>query len=121
MAGLFGLIDRVRKVRALIITLLVTTLTDRIQMNNPPTVPKEPNALRIGILGAARIAPSALILPARSHPDVVVAGVAARDKAKGEKYAKQHGIPKVFGNYQGTLTLSPIGVAEVGHRDARLS
>ena len=33
--------------------------------------------LRIGILGAARIAPAALIAPARDNDDVVVAAVAA--------------------------------------------
>ncbi|EJD42076.1 NAD(P)-binding protein [Auricularia subglabra TFB-10046 SS5] len=85
MAGLFGLVDRILK------------------MNGPPAVAKEPGALRIGILGAARIAPAALILPARSHPGVVVAAVAARDKSKGEKYAKTHGIPKVFSSYQEML------------------
>ena len=83
-------------------------------MNNPPVVAKEPSALRIGILGAARIAPAALILTARSHPDIVVAAVAARDKAKAEKYAKEHGIPNVFSSYQGMPT---IGVSFVALAD----
>ncbi|KAI8969882.1 NAD-P-binding protein [Trametes punicea] len=57
---------------------------------------KAANPLRFGILGAARIAPDALINPAKSHPEVVVSGVACRDPARGAKYAKTHGIPKVY-------------------------
>lgn len=66
---------------------------------------KVEGALRCGILGAARIAPSALITPAKSHSEFIIHAVAARDKIKAEKYAKTHGIPKVyFGKtgYQGT-------------------
>ncbi|KAI0759684.1 NAD-P-binding protein [Trametes elegans] len=59
-------------------------------------VKKTENALRFGILGAARIGPDALINPAKSHPDVVVSAVACRDKAKGEKYAKTHSISKTY-------------------------
>ncbi|KZW00169.1 NAD(P)-binding protein [Exidia glandulosa HHB12029] len=72
-------------------------------MLSPPEATKEPDALRIGILGAARIAPPALINPARSHPGVVIAAVAARNKTRAEKFAKQHGIEKVFGSYQELL------------------
>lgn len=71
------------------------------------SAPKEADALKFGILGAARIAPNALIGPAESHPGVVIEAVAARDKTKAEKYAKQHGIPKVYSGsngYQGMLT-----------------
>ncbi|KAH9163322.1 NAD-P-binding protein [Lactarius sanguifluus] len=65
---------------------------------NPPT-PKEPTAspLRFGILGAARIAPIALVLPVKSHPDAVVTAVAARDQGRADAFAKKHGIPKAYG------------------------
>ncbi|KAH9052591.1 NAD-P-binding protein [Lactarius vividus] len=65
---------------------------------NPPA-PKEPTAspLRFGILGAARIAPIALILPVKNHPDAVVTGVAARDQGRADAFAKKHGIPKAYG------------------------
>jgi predicted dehydrogenase len=43
----------------------------------------------------------ALIGPAKSHPDVVVQAVAARDKSRAEAYAKKHGIPQVLDSYQG--------------------
>ena len=56
------------------------------------------------MLGAARIGPDALITPAKSHADVVVSAVACRDKTRGEKYAKTHGIARVYSggkSYQG--------------------
>jgi len=65
---------------------------------NPP-VPKEPTAspLQFGILGAAKVAPLALILPAKNHPDAVVAAVAARDQGRADDFAKKHGISKAYG------------------------
>ena len=74
-------------------------------MANPPSVPKstDPKPLKFGILGAAAIAPAALILPARSHPDVIVYAVAARSKAKAESFAKKHDIEKSYEEYQGML------------------
>ena len=55
--------------------------------------------LRIGILGAARIAPSAIIFPAQATGHKLVA-VGARDKARATVFAKQHMIEKVYGSYQ---------------------
>jgi len=43
----------------------------------------------------------AVIQPAKSHPEVIVAAVAARDVKKAEVYAKKHGIPIVHKSYQG--------------------
>ncbi|KAG8772896.1 hypothetical protein FRC15_002405 [Serendipita sp. 397] len=70
---------------------------------DPPSVPKEDNPLRIGILGAAAIAPPAIILPARSHPGVVIQAVAARDEKRARLFAAKHGIPLVFSTYQQML------------------
>lgn len=56
--------------------------------------------LRIGVLGAARIAPMALIRPAAHNPEVVVAAVAARDATRARQFAHKHGVPTVFGGYQ---------------------
>ncbi|KAF1958755.1 oxidoreductase domain-containing protein [Byssothecium circinans] len=66
---------------------------------NPPTATKNEDAVRFGILGAANIAPAALITPAKSHPDVIVAAVAARDPKKAETFAKKYGIPIVHKTY----------------------
>jgi predicted dehydrogenase len=55
--------------------------------------------LRIGILGAASIAPSALIKPAEGNREVVVAAVAARDGARAQAFAAKHGIARVHDSY----------------------
>lgn len=44
---------------------------------------------------------TALFIPARSHPEVIIAAVAARDKKKAEAYAKENGIPIVHESYDG--------------------
>ena len=56
--------------------------------------------LRIGCLGAARIAPNALIKPARVTDGVSVAAVAARDGVRAREFALKHGIPQVLGSYE---------------------
>lgn len=58
--------------------------------------------LRIGILGASRIAPNALFAPAASTGDHLVA-VAARDQAKAEAYASEHGIARVLSDYRAVI------------------
>ena len=62
-----------------------------------------PSPLRIGILGAARIAPMALIRPAHSVPEVRIAAVAARDPARARAFAEKHGIPRVCAGYQALI------------------
>jgi predicted dehydrogenase len=42
-----------------------------------------------------------LTIPAKSHPEVIVQAVAARDRSKAEAFAKSHGIPEVKDSYQG--------------------
>ena len=57
------------------------------------------DTVRIGILGAARIAPSAAIKPARNSGEAVIAAVAARDRSRADAFAAKHGIPKVHDSY----------------------
>jgi predicted dehydrogenase len=57
-------------------------------------------SVRIGILGAARIAPMALIKPAKGRDDVVVSAVAARDAARASEFAAKHGIATAYGSYE---------------------
>ena len=68
-------------------------------------------ALRIGVLGAARITGRALMEPARAVPQVTVAAVAARDKARAEEFALAHGVPVAHGSYE--LLLADPGVDAV--------
>ena len=55
--------------------------------------------MRIGVLGAARITPTALIRPARVVAGVTVAAVAARDRGRAEAFAAKWGVPAVHGSY----------------------
>jgi predicted dehydrogenase len=64
--------------------------------------------LRIGVLGAARIAPMALIRPARDTVGVSVTAVAARDRGRAEKFARKHGIEKIHDDYDSLLADSDI-------------
>ena len=59
--------------------------------------------LRIGILGAARITPAALIHPARITPGVAVTAVAARAPARAARFATQYHIPTVHDTYAGVI------------------
>ncbi|GAB0105023.1 Gfo/Idh/MocA family oxidoreductase [Nocardia sp. JMUB6875] len=56
--------------------------------------------IRIGILGAANIAPTALIGPAARNPEVEVAALAARDRGRAQEFARKHGIGQVYDSYQ---------------------
>ncbi|KPF75783.1 hypothetical protein IP88_07005 [alpha proteobacterium AAP81b] len=55
--------------------------------------------LRIGILGAARVAVYAMIAPAQASGSAVVTAVAARDPLRAREYAALHGIPRVLPDY----------------------
>src|SRR5881227_3230768 len=56
--------------------------------------------VRIGILGAARIAPMALIRPARNVAAAKVVAVAARDHARAQAFAREHGIERALDSYE---------------------
>jgi predicted dehydrogenase len=58
--------------------------------------------LRIGILGAARIAGRAIVEPARLTGARLVA-VAARDADRAEAFASEHGVDRVHASYQALL------------------
>jgi predicted dehydrogenase len=47
----------------------------------------------------------ALMIAAKSHPEVIVQAVAARDRARAEEFAKKHGIPDVRDTYQGMFDI----------------
>ncbi len=64
--------------------------------------------IRIGILGAARIAPMALIQPAKKLAGVEVVAVAARDTEKARAFAKKHDIPIVCDSYDELLARDDI-------------
>ena len=56
-----------------------------------------------GILGAAKIAPRALIDPCADNHRASVISIAARDRARAERFAEKHGIPAVHSDYPGVI------------------
>jgi len=80
--------------------------------------------IRIGILGAAKIAPKAILQPAIRRSDCQVVAVAARDGERAKAYAAQHGIPHVADSYEALLARDDIDLvynALPPHRHADLS
>ncbi|MCO1580673.1 Gfo/Idh/MocA family oxidoreductase [Crossiella sp. SN42] len=59
--------------------------------------------LRIGVLGAARIAPAALLTPARATPTAEVVAIAARDVERARRFARKHDIARVHPDYASLL------------------
>ena len=59
--------------------------------------------LRLGLLGASRIAPKAVIAPAAGRDDVAVVAVAARDGARAARYATEHDLPAAMEGYAALL------------------
>jgi predicted dehydrogenase len=59
--------------------------------------------VRIGILGAARIAPTALVRPARIVGGVEVVAIAARDPVRAARAAARYGIPRVHPTYEALI------------------
>lgn len=56
--------------------------------------------VRIGLLGASRIAPNAVLKPASGTAGVEIAAVAARDIGRAEEFAALHHIPTVHDSYE---------------------
>lgn len=59
--------------------------------------------LRLGILGASRIAPKALIEPAEALEHAEVIAVAARDPERALRFAERHHIPSISESYPALL------------------
>ncbi|MCU1551764.1 MAG: putative dehydrogenase [Glaciihabitans sp.] len=59
--------------------------------------------LRVGILGAAGIAPAAIIRPANRRSDVVITAVASRSESAASQYASTWSIERAYGDYRALL------------------
>jgi predicted dehydrogenase len=59
--------------------------------------------VRIGVLGAARIVKTALLVPSRAIEGVEVIAIAARDRDRAAAYASRRGIPRVHASYRALL------------------
>jgi predicted dehydrogenase len=69
---------------------------------------------RIGLLGASRIAPTAVIVPARDLPSVEIVAVAARDTGRARDFAREHGIAETCDDYAGLVARADIDLVYVG-------
>ncbi|RPD59640.1 NAD binding Rossmann fold oxidoreductase [Lentinus tigrinus ALCF2SS1-6] len=83
--------------------LQMTTFLTQYLYGSKNNVPKQSDALRIGILSTAMINSAALINPAKSHGGVIISAVASRNLDKAKKFAKQYDIPKAYGSYEELL------------------
>ena len=80
--------------------------------------------IRIGILGAAKIAPKAIIQPSVRRNDCRVVAVAARDADRARAYAAEHGIGHVADSYEALIAREDVDLiynALPPHRHADLS
>jgi len=59
--------------------------------------------IRVGIIGAARVAPSALLRPAADVDGITVTSVASRDHARAQSFARRHAIPQAHASYEHLL------------------
>lgn len=66
--------------------------------------------LRIGILGAAKIAPPVVINPSRDNPAFEVVAVGARDPERAKAYAAEHKIPNVAKDYDALVRRDDVDV-----------
>ncbi len=69
--------------------------------------------IRIGVLGAAQVAPYALLAPARARRDVEVVCVAARDPLRARAFAAEHGIPMVAESYAALIGRADVDLVYV--------
>lgn len=60
-------------------------------------------SVRVGILGCARIAKSAMVDAAKGVPRLAVSAVASRDSAKAAAFAREHDIAGVHGSYEALI------------------
>ena len=69
--------------------------------------------IRVGILGAAKIAPKAVIVPARDNPEFEIVAVAARDKDRAKAFAAENGIPFVADSYPALVARADVDLVYV--------
>ncbi|MEO1116531.1 MAG: Gfo/Idh/MocA family oxidoreductase [Pseudomonadota bacterium] len=60
--------------------------------------------IRIGLLGASRIAVGAIIHPAAGFEQIHVQAIAARSRSRARDYAETHGIPNTHKDYAALVT-----------------
>jgi len=80
--------------------------------------------IRIGCLGASKIAPKAILAPAAARDDCQIITVASRDADRARAYADAHDIPEIESSYEALILRDDIDLiynALPPHRHAELS
>lgn len=80
--------------------------------------------LKIGVLGAARVAPMAIVEPAARREDVEIVAIAAARPGKAEAFARAHNIPRFYRSYEDVIADSEVDLiynALPPHSHARFS
>jgi len=72
------------------------------------------NAVRFGVLGAARIAPAALVGPAKKTERSGVIAVAARDPARAQRFAAKHAIRDAVDDYAQLVAHPEVDAVYIG-------
>jgi len=70
-------------------------------------------SIRLGVLGAARITPAAVIGPARRSARVRVVAVAARDAGRARRFAEEHGVERVEPGYDALVESASVDAVYV--------
>lgn len=70
--------------------------------------------LRIGLIGASRVATYAIIAASRETEGVEVTAVAARDPARARAYAAEHGLARVHADYASLYADPEIDLVYIG-------
>ena len=66
-----------------------------------------PGSIRIGVLGAARVAADAIVGPARETGSRLTA-LAARDRVRAEAFAAEHGVENVLDDYADVVSSTEV-------------
>ncbi len=74
---------------------------------------RDPSVLKIGIIGAARVAVYAMVAPAAANPRAEVVGIAARDPVRAKEFAKTHGIARAYASYNALIDDADIDLVYV--------
>src|SRR4051812_44883450 len=72
-------------------------------------VPATDHLVRIGVLGASRIAEAAIVGPAAELGHRLVA-VAARDRSRADVFAEKYGVERVLDDYQAVIDDAEVDV-----------
>ncbi len=64
--------------------------------------------IRIGLLGASKIAPKAIINPVKTRTDCIIQAIASRSAKKAKAYAQEYDIPHIETSYEALVARDDI-------------